>query len=240
MIDFHAHIIPNIDDGAPDIETSFKIIEKYLENGVTGVVCTSHIEELTEENIVELERAFDQFKNSVSERYPSFEVYFGAEVSINAGILEKEYLLRRLTINRTGRYILIELPYLDIPFFFREEIYNLCIHKFIPIIAHPERNIKIIHNPGIVEEYLDIGALVQANTGSILNIYGKKVRKTMIYFLKHNLIQVLGSDVHNITRRPVKWDEALKKMKKYVSEYYMEEITTLNAKKILDGKDIIV
>ncbi len=43
FIDLHNHILPGIDDGAPDLEVSLKMIEAALEVGVTTLVCTSHI-----------------------------------------------------------------------------------------------------------------------------------------------------------------------------------------------------
>ena len=42
MIDFHTHIIPNIDDGSRSVEETFNLIREAKEAGFEGIVLTSH------------------------------------------------------------------------------------------------------------------------------------------------------------------------------------------------------
>ena len=42
MIDFHSHIIPNIDDGSRSIEETFNLLKEAKEVGFEGIVLTSH------------------------------------------------------------------------------------------------------------------------------------------------------------------------------------------------------
>jgi protein-tyrosine phosphatase len=42
MIDFHSHVLPGIDDGAKDVETSVAMLEESKRQGVTTIVCTPH------------------------------------------------------------------------------------------------------------------------------------------------------------------------------------------------------
>ena len=42
MIDFHNHVIPQIDDGAKDLETSLNMLNHAAEQGITDVVNTVH------------------------------------------------------------------------------------------------------------------------------------------------------------------------------------------------------
>ena len=41
--DLHSHLIPAIDDGAPDLETSILIIKKLKEFGYRKIITTPHI-----------------------------------------------------------------------------------------------------------------------------------------------------------------------------------------------------
>ena len=41
--DFHNHLLPRIDDGAPTPEASLEMIEKFGKFGVRRFVCTPHI-----------------------------------------------------------------------------------------------------------------------------------------------------------------------------------------------------
>ena len=42
MIDFHSHILPNIDDGSRNIEESIKLIKEAQQVSFTGIISTSH------------------------------------------------------------------------------------------------------------------------------------------------------------------------------------------------------
>src|SRR6187397_2276012 len=41
--DIHSHILPGIDDGSPDLETSILLIKGLMEMGITRSVATPHI-----------------------------------------------------------------------------------------------------------------------------------------------------------------------------------------------------
>ena len=42
LIEMHCHIIPGIDDGSQDIETSLKMIERLQKQGARKIVLTPH------------------------------------------------------------------------------------------------------------------------------------------------------------------------------------------------------
>ena len=42
LIDIHNHLLPNIDDGAPDIDTTVNMIKAYRDCGFHGVYTTPH------------------------------------------------------------------------------------------------------------------------------------------------------------------------------------------------------
>ena len=43
MIDLHCHILPGIDDGAPDLAVSIAMAKAFVADGVSVVACTPHI-----------------------------------------------------------------------------------------------------------------------------------------------------------------------------------------------------
>ena len=42
MIDFHTHILPNIDDGAKNIEETLLLVKEAEEVGFEAIISTSH------------------------------------------------------------------------------------------------------------------------------------------------------------------------------------------------------
>ena len=41
--DIHSHLIPGIDDGSPDMETTMSLLEKFIDLGYKKVITTPHI-----------------------------------------------------------------------------------------------------------------------------------------------------------------------------------------------------
>ena len=43
MIDIHTHILPNLDDGASNLEESIDMVEKLISLGFKGAIATPHL-----------------------------------------------------------------------------------------------------------------------------------------------------------------------------------------------------
>ncbi|MFB0925039.1 MAG: histidinol phosphatase, partial [Vicingaceae bacterium] len=41
--DIHSHLIPGIDDGSPDMETSVMLVKKFVDLGFKKIVTTPHV-----------------------------------------------------------------------------------------------------------------------------------------------------------------------------------------------------
>ncbi|MGY0588032.1 MAG: CpsB/CapC family capsule biosynthesis tyrosine phosphatase, partial [Paraglaciecola chathamensis] len=54
MIDLHSHILPGIDDGAPDLAASLAMAEQSVAVGVSHMVCTPHIHQSYFDNDIDL------------------------------------------------------------------------------------------------------------------------------------------------------------------------------------------
>ena len=124
------------------------------------------------------------------------------------------------------------------PLFVKEVIYGLIGDGYKPIIAHPERYNYVQENIDYVEELASMGTLFQANYGSIVGVYGNGAKRTIKQLLKRNLINFLGTDVHRTNQIYPKIPKILKKLQKIVSESKLQEMTTLNAQKVLNNEDI--
>lgn len=66
----------------------------------------------------------------------------------------------------------------------KEVIYRLIENGYVPIIAHPERYPFIQKDPNYLFELSDMGALFQANYGSIIDMYGSKAKKDFKKIIK--------------------------------------------------------
>ena len=239
MIDFHSHIIPNIDDGSTSMKDTINMINEARQAGFTEIISTSHyIQKYYDLDCFEREKMLDIIKKKVSEKNEvNIKLYLGSEIYFTPEIIELVKNKKASTINNT-RYLLFELPMNTKPLFVKEMVYELMQNGYIPIIAHPERYTYVQENIQYIEELAGMGALFQSNYGSIIGMYGNSAKKTLKKLLKNNLISFLGSDVHKTGQIYPKIPKALKKLRKILSAEELEKLTTLNAQKVLKDEDL--
>lgn len=236
IIDVHSHILPKVDDGSEDIGMSIEMAKMYLENGIKKVIATPHyiegsMDNSLEGNILGLER----LKKGLYKEGLELEVFLGNEIYVSMDIfkyLDKE---RVSTLNNT-RYVLLELPMYDIPLYMEDLLYEIQLKGLIPIIAHPERNTKIIENPNILYKYIEKGALAQLNLPSLENRYGSQVKSTAVTLLKHNMIHFIGTDAHTNRHRSPNVKKGIKLLRNILSQEDFNNITYRNAQNLLDNK----
>lgn len=234
MIDFHSHILPNIDDGSRNIEQSEKIVKEAQDAGFTKIIATSHyIEKYYEYNEEERIKLIEQVRKQSCD----VDIVLGNEIFFTEDMIKLIKEKKASTINNS-RYILFELPMNSKPMNAKEVVYRLIEEGYIPIIAHPERYTYVQENIEYVRELFEMGTLFQSNYGSIIGMYGKKAEKTIKRLLKEKLIQFLGSDVHYENQIYPKIPKAIKKIRKILSDEELKELTTINAQKVLNNENI--
>ena len=197
MLDFHTHILHNIDDGAPDIEVSVKMLEQAYESGTETVVLSPHFYPKEEETInTFLERRNRRYKElkKACEGKDVPELRVGCEAALLVPFSEFERV-HELCIEGTD-YLLVEMPYTPWEEWMFESVYNLTVKGIKPIIAHIDR---YLHYPKHALAALDeVRPIYQVNSSAFLT---RKGRKQILELFQKGRIHVLGSDMHNLARR---------------------------------------
>lgn len=234
MIDFHSHILPNIDDGSRSLNETIHILKEAQKAGFTKIISTSHyIDGYYEAN--EDQRA--KLLNEVKENFQGMELYLGNEIYITNQMTDLLSEKKASTINNS-KYVLFELPMNTKAMDVKEVVFRLMEKGYVPIIAHPERYKYVKENIEYVRELADMGVLFQSNYGSSTGMYGKKAQKTQKKLLEEGLIQFFGSDVHTVEQVYTKMPKILKKLRKIISEEELEQFSTVNPQKVLNNEDI--
>ena len=238
MIDFHSHIIPNIDDGSSSLEESINLIKEAEKAGFTAIISTSHyIEGYYDYNQEERKKYLENLYNAENND-KNVKLYLGSEIYITEDMFELIEQEKASTINNS-RYILFELPMNSKTFLAKEIVYRAIEKGYLPIIAHPERYTYVQEDINYARELSNMGALFQSNYGSIIGMYGNHAKKTIYKLLEDNLIQFLGSDVHREGPIYNKVPKILKKLEKVISKKKIEELTQINAEKVLNNENIL-
>lgn len=243
MIDFHSHILPNIDDGSRSMEESINLIREATEAGFTGIISTSHYlqdyyecdEQERRKLLEDIDDEVSKLSNNIGMQMP--KLYLGSEIYITTDMINLLEEKKASTINNT-KYVLFELPMNSKPLFVKDVVYKLIECGYRPIIAHPERYSYVKEDIGFVKELKDMGALFQSNYGSIIGMYGNSAKKTVKKLLKENLISFLGSDVHKTGQIYPKIPKILKKLNRWIPSDMVQNLTTFNAQKVLENQEI--
>jgi len=219
LIDIHTHILPGIDDGARNLEVSLEMAKGAEKDGISHVVASPHVMEEDYGTAQEMIRAeVKELNRALSEEKISVEVLPGAEVHVSAALLSKPEILRNLSINSGGKYVLLEFPLQEVPKFAGELIFKVLLKGLVPILAHPERNLGMIERPEELLGLVEKGALVQMNAGSITGKYGESIKDFAETIVCNKIVHFVASDAHSARNRPIMLSSALVRMKELIGD----------------------
>lgn len=238
MIDMHSHILPNIDDGARNIEETFHLIQEAKEAGFEAVVATSHyMEGYYETDTPEREVWVNAIYDKLQEKNIDIHLYLGNEIYLSENMIKLLEEGKASTINDTS-YVLFEMPLNVEPLNLYDVIYEMLQYKLVPILAHPERYAFVQQEPELIYDLIQKGVLMQANYASIIGYYGLKAQMIVKKMLENNMIHFLGSDVHRQNTIYPRIPQILDELKGIIGEAKLEELTTINPKLALNNKRI--
>lgn len=235
MKDIHSHILYGIDDGARSIEESIEILEKLYESGVTDIILTPHY--ISNSKYISSVLENKKILNKIKRKYKKINLYLGNEVYIDYNLVE---LLDKklITTLNNSRYLLIELPMNSIVNDLDSMIYELMRRGVTPIIAHPERYSYVQKNIKYLDQFIDMGVLLQGNYESLFGKYGKGSEKTLKKLLKKDYITFLGSDIHR-NDSDIHTNEVVNKLRKIVKdEDKISDLIDNNIYKVINDEEI--
>ena len=238
MIDFHTHILPNIDDGARDIEETFNLIEEAKQAGFNKIVLTPHyMEGYYETDVAEREVWLDAISKNLFIKNFDGELYIGNEIYMSENLIKLLENAKASTINNTS-YVLFELPLNAEPLNLYDIIYEMQQYKIVPILAHPERYSFIRKEPELLYDLAQKGVLMQCNFGSIIGQYGNSAKIFVKKMLENNYVHFLGTDVHRQDTIYKNIPECLMEIRRIVGVEKLIEITDTNPALALANKRI--
>lgn len=210
LVETHCHILPGIDDGAPDVETSVKMVRKLKEQGAKAIILTPHYysDSISYGNFIESRNAaLEKLTAALDENDP--RLIPAAEVYITEYLFNNESL-KELCIGNSG-YALIEHSFsCNFSQKTYERLLNLNYEFGIkPILAHIERYDALMNDENLLDEYIDAGCLTQVNISSFSDA-PRGIRKKLIKYLESGRIHFIGSDCHNLSSRAPEYENGVK------------------------------
>ena len=198
--DMHSHLIPGIDDGARDIETSVALIREMYNMGFTSLITTPHIMSDLYPNTPEIILAgLETVRQAVKAEGIEIEINAAAEYLMDETFAEKIEADNLLTL--IDKYVLIEMSFISPPPNADELLFQLQTKGYRPVMAHPERYLYLHGSLAEYERLKERGCLLQLNLLSMVGYYGRDVKQTAIKMLKAGLFDLAGTDLHHMRHR---------------------------------------
>ena len=195
--DMHSHLIPAIDDGAPDMAASLELVRGLQNLGYKKLITTPHILWEMYPNTTEIiTRGEAALKKAVQAEGFDVEIVAAAEYFIDEHL---EELLKNKTplLPISGNMVLVEFSMVTAPLDLQQMLFEMQIQNYQPVIAHPERYIYLAQRKNFFDELKEAGCLFQLNLLSLTGYYGRSVQELADYLCKKNYYDLAGTDLHN-------------------------------------------
>lgn len=194
IVDFHTHILPEVDHGCDTVETALKQLKLAKSAGVNRIVLTPHfyphIDSL-DEFLQKRSAAYGKLIETIGENTADYpDVRLGCEVLVCEGI-SKLPKIEELCISGT-KTLLLELPFSDFSRKIVDDVENLIDSGFEVVLAHADRYAK--EN---IAKLLTVGAKLQLNADALACIF---VPKSLKRWLSSECVVAIGSDIHMLNR----------------------------------------
>lgn len=195
--DIHCHIIPGIDDGSPDVDTSVELVERMKGWGLKRIIASPHVTMDTFENTpATIAPPLSLLKDALREKGIDMDLSHSAEYRID------EFFLKQLEAGNIvplpNNYLLVENSFIQEPWGLDKILFDLKIKGYKPILAHPER--YLYYHTGKKQRYDELhgtGTLFQINLLSLAGYYGNAERNMAERLIEKGMADFIGTDLHN-------------------------------------------
>lgn len=201
MIDLHAHVLPGIDDGPPDLKAALDLLRAMSAQGVTTVVAAAHA----------LDGQYNATRDAVlaateavglaleTERIP-LKVLPGMELYLTFDLLRALKTGKVMGLNGSN-YVVVELPPREFPAYTERALFDLMIAGYRPILNHPERNLAIQKRPEYMYRLAERGVVAMVTGASLLGRFGATAEELARSFVAEEIAPYVVSDAHDLVRR---------------------------------------
>ena len=212
--DWHSHILPGVDDGIQNIEDSLAVLNTYEELGFSKVWLTPHIMEDYPNQTAMLKEKFNELKSRWN---GNVEISLAAENMLDSLYETRLNEKDLLPIGDERAHLLVETSYYTPPYGMEEMIEKTKAIGYFPILAHPERYRYMDEKD--YERWKKEGILFQMNILSLVGGYGETAQRKAHWLLDNDMIDLVGSDLHNLDS-VMEWIRKSPKKKTYLDKLF--------------------
>lgn len=199
MIDLHSHLLPGIDDGAPDLEESVALARAAADQGTRVLAATPHLRaDFPDVLPDDLPGRCDEVRAALRSAGVELEVVQGGEVGLQWALNADDHDLRGASYAGRGTDLLLESPYGGLLESFEQLVQSVADRGYRILLAHPENNPTFQKEPGRLREMVERGVLLQVTSRSLIRPDHKRGPRPLAELLvREGLAHVIASDAHS-------------------------------------------
>jgi tyrosine-protein phosphatase YwqE len=194
--DMHSHIVPGIDDGAPDPQTSLAMIQGLTALGFSKLITTPHVQrEFYDNDREKITTHFSRLQGFLADQKTNVDMDVAAEYYLDNFFPQAVLPEGMLTLS--GKLVLVEVSMAGWPRQIDDMIFAIQSAGYEPVLAHPERYL-FEENVKVYQELKRKGVLLQMNLLAVSGYYGRSVKALASKYMDAGLYDFCGTDAHHL------------------------------------------
>lgn len=205
LVDIHAHILPGIDDGPPDLDGALAMARAAVTAGIGTLAATPHLRaDFPGVSLQEIAPLTRELQARLDAEEIPLSLVAGAEISLSWAVDARPSELKLAAFGDSGSDLLIEAPSVS-AVGLGHMLLGLRSRGFRVTLAHPERNPDFQRDPPALDALVEQGVLLQVNASSLLATRrGVGPGSLARALCERGILHALASDGHRgAHRRPV-------------------------------------
>ncbi|HYK05985.1 MAG TPA: CpsB/CapC family capsule biosynthesis tyrosine phosphatase [Thermoanaerobaculia bacterium] len=237
MIDIHHHILPGVDDGPHELDEAVEMCRMAVDEGIETIVATPHVlrGRWPVFSPLELAAQLDRLRHAVGD---SPRLLLGSEYFFAHDMADLLRTGASIVPLAASRYVLLELAANNVPPMLEQPLYRAQLDGWVPIIAHPERNLVFQQKPELLAYLIGHGARVQLTASSLVGAFGPQAQASARLFLERNMVHFVATDAHNTDRRPPLVKKALAALRELAGDEVTEALTHANPLAVVENRGL--
>ncbi len=238
FVDIHCHLLPGIDDGATDLETSLGMARMAVEDGISTILVTPHqLGNFGHNRGDDIRRRTADLQQSLNEHQIPLQILPGGDVRIEDGMIEQLVSGEVLSLGDLRKHVLLELPH-ELYFPMEGILTALERQGMTGILSHPERNRGILREPRLVPKLVGEGCLMQVTAGSLMGTFGPNCQQLAEWMITEGLVHFIATDAHGTKKRRPLMQRAFDRVRKLAGKSTAKKLCIRNPGLVAHGQRV--
>lgn len=238
FVDIHCHLLPGIDDGSPDWETSLAMARMAVADGTRTIIVTPHqLGNFSHNRGNAIRELTGQLQDVLHQHNIPLEVLPGADVRIEDNMVDLLSSGQVLSLGDKRRHVLLELPH-ELYFPLEKVLTELNRRGMTGVLSHPERNHGILRAPELLGPLVEAGCLMQVTAGSLMGTFGPQSQQLAEWMLSQGLVHFIATDAHGLKSRRPLISRAFERVKALVNQETALDLCARNPALVARGETV--